>query len=130
MTDQELSAFIQHIRVAVSEFNDTIENEKSEEAKLLAIGTKYGMKWVADLLKKGEIDTLPTIASQRYKHTRNQVMKREYTKKKAVELSPFELGFELATKAIVEAINDSFMNTETKATMLRIINNQLSNLNQ
>lgn len=130
MTDQELNTIFQHIRVAVSEFNDTIENEESEEAKLLAIGTKYGMKWVADLLKKGEIDTLPTIASQRYKHTRNQVMKREDIKKKAVELPPFELGFELATKAIVEAINDSFMNTETKATTLRIINNQLSNLNQ
>lgn len=130
MTDQELSTIIQHIRVAVSEFNDTIENEKSEEAKLLAIGTKYGMKWVADLLKKGEIGTLPTVASQRYKHTRNQVMKREEIKKKAVELPPFELGFELATKAIVEAINDSFMNTETKATTLHIINNQLSNLNQ
>lgn len=130
MTDQDLDAIIQHIRVAVVEFNDTIENEKSDEAKLLAIGTKYGMKWVADLLKKGEIESLPTVASQHYKRTRNQVMKREEIKKKAVDLLPFELGFELATKAIVEAINDSFMNTETKATTLRIINNQLSNLNQ
>lgn len=130
MTNQDLNVAIQHIKVAVEEFNDTIENEKSEEAKLLAIGTKFGMKWVADLLNKGKIDTLPVVASQRYKHTRNQVMRREGIKKKTVELPPFELGFELATHAIVEAINDSFMNTETKATTLRIINHQLSNLNK
>lgn len=95
MTNQDLNEAIHHVKVAVEEFNDTIENEKSEEAKLLAIGTKFGMKWVADLLSKGEIDTLPVVASQRYKHTRNQVMRREASRIKLLNYHRLSWGLNL-----------------------------------
>jgi hypothetical protein len=127
--NKDQNTAVQHIKVAVEEFNDTIANEKSNDAKLLAIGTKFGMKWVADLLKKGEIDTLPVVASRAYKRTRNKVIDRETVKMQAEELPAFDLGFELATHAAVEAINNSFLNAETKTTVMRLVLSQLNALN-
>lgn len=80
------------------------------------------------LNKQNRLEDLPAETVKRYKKTRN-VMLQLHPMMNETSISDFDEGFQLATRAIVNAIHDTneFGNT-AKERILRLINDQFTSL--
>lgn len=113
---------------AKQEMNDILEDETHLPSQYIAMGLKAGIVAVLFRLKRNQLEELPIDVVKRYNKAK-QVVLQLHPIMNETSVSDFDEGFQLATRAIVNAIHDTneFGNT-AKERILRLINDQFTSL--